>query len=82
MKYIVTKSEYGKEELFMFPESVNHDVFAQAVARLKNQSHGNWQRIDRDVISAGFTDGKKCSGRSETLNLDSRGRLDEMLIDK
>lgn len=81
MKYVVTKDENGKEELFMFPKSVNHDVFANAVSRLKDQSHGNWKRIDRDVISAGFTDGRSCLGRSETLNLDSRGRLDEMLIE-
>jgi hypothetical protein len=80
MKYIVTLNENDVEEIFIFPKSVNHDVFAQGVSRLKNQSHGNWIRIDRDVIAAGFTDGTICWGRSETLNLDSRGRLDEMLI--
>jgi hypothetical protein len=84
MKYVVTQDEDGKEELFMFPKSVNHDVFANAVSRLKNQSHGNWKRIDRDVIAAGFISYDygimSCHGRSETLNLDSRGRLDEMLI--
>lgn len=80
MKYVVMQDENGIQELFMFPKSVNHDVFANAVSRLKDQAHGNWKRIDRDVISAGFTDGTTCFGRSETLNLDSRGRLDEMLI--
>jgi hypothetical protein len=84
MKYVVTKDENGVEELFMFPKSVDHDVFANAVSRLKNQAHGNWERIDRDVIAAGFVttkqDGVFCFGRSETLNLNSRGRLDEMLI--
>lgn len=81
MKYVVMQDENGIQELFMFPKSVNHDVFANAVSRLKDQAHGNWKRIDREVISAGFTDGKTCFGRSETLNLDSRGRLDEMLIE-
>ena len=81
MKYIVTKDENGKEEIFIFSKAINHDCFAEAVSRIRDQSHGQWRRIDREPIAAGFTDGKQCLGRSETLNLDSRGRLDEMLID-
>jgi len=81
MKYIVTKDENGKEEIFIFPKAVNHDCFAEAVQRIRDQSTGRWRRIKRTPIAAGFTDGRQCLGRSETLNLDSRGRLDEMLID-
>jgi hypothetical protein len=84
MKYVVTKDENGKEEFFMFPKHINHNDFAEVLRHIKtyvNGDHRNWQRIEREPISAGFTDGKTCKGRSETLNLDSRGRLDEMLIE-
>lgn len=80
MKYIVTESEEGKSEIFIFPGAVHHDCMAEMLRHIKNQSHGNWNRVRREPIAAGFTDGKRCWGRSETLNLDSRGRLDEMLI--
>lgn len=80
MKYIVTVTEAGKQEIFIFPRAVHHDCMAEMLSRIKNQSGGQWQRVHRRPVSAGFTDGVKCYGRSETLNLDSRGRLDEMLI--
>ena len=85
MKYIVTKSETEKLEIFIFPERYHHSDMAGMVCNLKSFVNGNpnnWERHYKEPVSAGFTDGKKCSGRSETLNLDSRGRLDEMLIDK
>lgn len=84
MKYIVTNDEEGKQELFMFPKAINHNDFADAVQRIKTYVNGNprdWIRLERTPIAAGFTDGKTCTGRSETLNLNSRGRLDEMLIE-
>ncbi len=84
MKYVVTKDEYGKQELFMFPKHINHDEFADVLSHIKtfaNNDHRNWNRQRREPIAAGFTDGKNCTGRSESLNLDSRGRLDEMLIE-
>lgn len=85
MKYIVTKTENGVEELFMFPKSINHDCMAEVLGRIKDQSYGQWRRVYREPIAAGFIrttyDGLECYGRSETLNLDSRGRLDEMLTD-
>ena len=80
MKYIVTLDESDKEEMFIFPMSVNHDVFAGCVERMKNQSHGSWVRVTRDVISAGFTDGVTCWGRSETLNMHSRPNEDTLLL--
>lgn len=84
MKYVVTKDKNGKQELFMFPKSINHDDFAEVLSHIKMRNpnnHRDWERMYREPIAAGFTDGKTCSGRSETLNLDSRGRLDEMLIE-
>lgn len=81
MKYVVTRDEDGKEQLFMFPKSINHDDFAEVLSHIKVYTGPrNWERQYRKPIAAGFTDGKNCTGRSETLNLDSRGRLDEMLI--
>lgn len=81
MKYIVTKSEEGKEEIFIFPKSINHDRMMEALRVIRTESNnGSWTRIRRQAIAAGFTDGRRCVGCSETLRLDSRGRLDEMLI--
>lgn len=82
MKYIVTKTEEGKEEIFIFPKSINHDCMMEALRVIRTEtSSGGWTRVRRQAIAAGFTDGKRCIGRSETLRLDSRRRLDEMLID-
>lgn len=81
MKYIVVKNmDSDKEEIITFPSSVNHDVMAQSVARMKDKAHGNWKRMTRDVVSAGFVGSSlECYGRSETLNLDSRP-ADEMIL--
>lgn len=81
MKYIVTRDENGKEEIFIFPKKVHHDCMAEVLRKIRDQSYGRWNRVSREPISAGFYSGGKCGGRSETLNLDSRGRLDEMLIE-
>lgn len=80
MKYIVTQDREGKEDIFIFPKSVNHDCMAEVLTRIKDQSWGNWERVYREPIAAGFTDGKLCCGRSETLDLDSRGEVDARLI--
>lgn len=81
MKYIVTKMDDGTEELFMFPKSIDHDKFADAVDRIRRRTgFMGWERDSRTPIAAGFTDGVKCVGRSETLGLDSRGPIDEALI--
>lgn len=80
MKYIVTEDENGVEDIFIFPAKVDHDCMAEMLARIKNQSWGNWERVYRRPIAAGFTDGKTCWGRSETLNMDSRKNVDANLI--
>lgn len=79
MKYIVTQDENGKEEIFIFPKSQNHDCFAESVEGIRNQTWGNWERIFRRPISAGFTDGVKCYGHSETLGLKSRPEDTQLL---
>lgn len=81
MKYIVTERN-GIEEMFVFPDTINHDCMAEVINRIKNNSQGNWYRVPRRPISAGFitVDGE-CYGRSETLNLNSRGVTDTVLWD-
>lgn len=80
MKYIVMEDEDGKEEIFIFPKSVNHDCMAEALGRIKNQTWGNWVRVWRNPVSAGFVNDGVCSGYSETLSLASRGDHDSHLI--
>jgi hypothetical protein len=81
MKYIVTERD-GIEEMFVFPDTINHDCMAEVLGRIKNTTHVTWKRVPRRPISAGFitVDGE-CYGRSETLNLDSRGLPDTVLFD-
>lgn len=72
MKYIVTKTDEGEEEIFLFPNSVNHDCMIDSISHMKNQSHGSWKRIVRTPVSAGFVFNGECSGKSESLKLSSR----------
>lgn len=81
MKYIVTKQkDTGIEEIFLFNDSINHDAFVESIVGIRSQTTGNWERIYRLPIAAGFFDGLKCFGRSETLDLDSRKKKDLELI--
>ena len=72
MKYIVTETDNGEREIFTFPSSINHDAMAEVLWRIRNQTHGDWKRINRKPVSAGFVnlDGI-CYGESETLGLTS-----------
>lgn len=63
LKYICMENENGAQEIVVFSKSINHDFMFDAV-----------QYVDenfRKKLSAGFTNGLACYGRSETLNLDS-----------
>lgn len=80
MKYIVTLCEDGKEDIFIFSERIHHDCMMEALQGIRNQSWGEWGRKYREPIAAGFTDGAKCWGHSETLDIGSRGQADEVLI--
>lgn len=80
MKYITTEDENGKEELFLFPRGINHDAMAEVLGHIKNQTGGNWSRVRRMPVSAGFVDANgKCHGMSETLGLKSRTIDSEIL---
>lgn len=80
MKYICTSDSDGKEEIFIFPKTVDHDAMAEVLGHIKNHTHGNWERIMRTPVSAGFvTPGGQCLGGSITLNLRSRPEDTELL---
>ena len=81
MKYIVTVRADNIEEMFVFPDTINHDCMAEMISRIKNHTGNGWERVMRRPISAGFiTLTGECYGRSETLRLDSRGQLDNDLF--
>lgn len=85
MKYIVTQSDTGIVELFMFPRHINHGYFAESLEALRSTtSNGrDWERIYRKPISAGFVSKDfKCYGRSESLNLNARPVEDTLLLRK
>ena len=82
MKYIVTKTDGGTEEIFLFPDSVYHKDMADAVSYLKQHDHHDpdrWRRIHREPVSAGFVEGGECVGLSESLGLRSRPQDTAML---
>ena len=73
MKYIVTEDYDGNEEIFLFSKDINHDAMAEFLGYIKNQTHGNWIRVHRTPVSAGFVrNALECYGSSETLGLNSR----------
>lgn len=81
MKYIVTYSDMTGEELFIFPKSINHVDFYESVSRTKFYPPDSldWMRPYRKIVSAGFTDGKTCYGRSQSLGVSSRKEDSQLL---
>lgn len=71
MKYVVVKSEEQGKQMFIFPKNIDHDSFAEVLSYIKVGTPQNWNRVYRETVSAGFTDGKTCYGRSETLGLEA-----------
>lgn len=71
MKYVVVKTADGGEQMFIFPKSVDHNRFTEVLSYIK-EGDLDWKRPLRTPISAGFTDGRRCYGQSESLRLASR----------
>ena len=71
MKYVVVESKEQGKQLFIFPANINHNDFAEILSYIKVGTPQNWNRVYREPVSAGFTDGKVCYGRSESLGLAS-----------
>lgn len=79
VKYICTEDEEGKQEIFPFSRTIDHDCMARQIEQIRTSMFGNFDYIIRRPISAGFIKGRKCYGRSETLNLDSRPEDSDLL---
>lgn len=82
MKYITTRLD-DKEVIFVFPQCVDHDRMWEAMEAIRFGDHWTWKRKlhDGEAISAGFVDSAgNCHGRSETMDLKSRGSVDTALL--
>ena len=80
MKYVVTKTKEGSEQIFIFEKGIEHNRFYEVLDYIKKGHDRAWRRESRELISAGFTDGNTCWGKSESLNKDSRPMLDTALL--
>ena len=80
MKYVVTKTKNGPEQIFIFEKGIDHDRFYEVLSYIKEGHDRNWLRESRELISAGFTDGKTCWGKSESLDKGSRPKEDTALL--
>ena len=83
MKYIRTEDREGRNEIFVFPVSVNHDAMAEVLYRIKNKTTGDWERLRREAVSAGFVskDGE-CFGCSVTLGIKSDPTDTKLLLEQ
>lgn len=85
MKYLVAVID-GNEAIFVFPREVDHDRMAEALCAIRFGGEHNWDRKlfkgveSGKITSAGFIQNGVCYGRSETLNLESRGAADTALF--
>lgn len=84
MKYIrfrLDEANESDDEIVVFPKTFDHDVMAGVLEMTRASLYGPIQLVSRRPISAGFVDNHgKCHGRSETLNLDSKGELDTLIL--
>jgi hypothetical protein len=78
MKYVVIKFEDDTPDnikMFIFPKAINHNDFVESMGALRHRNpnrYNDWKRHFPNPLSAGFTDGKACYGKSESLGIDSR----------
>lgn len=71
MKYIVMQDDEGGETIITFSKQIHHAAMAESLEDIRSRP-----------IAAGFVENGKCHGRSETLDLDSRGYVDTALLNK
>jgi len=75
VKFITMQDEDGKETIFVFPKHINHDAMAESLEGIRNQTYGNWERIFRKPVAAGFvSEAWDCFGTSQTLGLAARDK--------
>ncbi len=87
MKYIVVElvRQGASFELpFVFPEMFNHDEYYESVEHHILMKHDSDRPMGIKCVSAGFCNFFKsepyCGGRSETLKIDSRPAIDNLLL--
>jgi len=79
MKYIVTITDKGLKEIFLFSRSINHKSMMLKVQIIRDPMK---TQIDfRQPYSAGFIDETgECYGRSESLDIESKLFEDTTLL--
>ncbi len=79
-KYIVMEDGDGNKEIVTFSSNINYDCMAEVLGRIRDHTHGDWVRVMRKPISAGFVSADNvCFGRSVTLGLISEEGDTELL---
>lgn len=86
LKYVVMKTDEGREFPVIFGELVSHKGMAEHVAHLYSREQDKLGLYgEAKPISAGFLhhDGDyACFGKSESLKMESRGPVDDEAIKK
>lgn len=87
MKYIVielkTKGGLVSEHPFVFPASIVHRDMAIAMITVMKQTisrEGEYKILAGGFINSWELDGCQCYGESTSLNVKSRGQVDDMLL--
>lgn len=88
MKYIVFVGDKNdgqgeREFIVLFDRSIDHDLQFESLHSLRDNDGPRWERhwVDPQPVSAGFVSPElQCYGRSETLNVDSRPKIDTELL--
>lgn len=70
--------EMAREDIIIFPDDAIHLNMAESMKRMYSRKH----RAASCVVSAGFVNlaSLECFGKSESLNMESRGDKDSALI--
>ena len=80
-KYICFK-DGDVEMIVVFPHTIDHDRMFESLQMTSfdvDRKSREW--YDIDLLSAGFVySSGKCYGRSETLDIDSRGDIDTLIL--
>lgn len=84
LKYVILSQDMSKDTAqefpIVFPNFLNHDDVAKAMQRVIERN----KKGPAHIVSAGFCHMSMLStfGRSETLNLESRGKSDSEIMNQ
>lgn len=79
LKFISTKLDGEKDQIFIFAHSVDHDTMYEIITDFEEGANGEDTGF-RARLGAGFTDLKTCWGESITLRLPCRDPEDTQLL--